>query len=88
MTTHPGAIILVAQGKWQTKAEKQAADNHAAAEKATIEKAEQEQVITIAKMAMELRAKEQNAATPVSHTKPFTSSIETDNVIGGAGTKI
>ena len=87
-TMHPGAIILAAQGKRQTKAEKQATNNHAAAEKAAIEKAEQEQVITIAKMAMELRAKEQNAATPVSHTKPFTSSIETDNVIGGAGTKI
>ena len=37
---------------------------------------------------MALQAKEQNAATPVSHTKPFTSSIKTDNVIGGAGTKI
>ena len=87
-TTHPGAIVHAAQGKRQTKAEKQAADNHAAAKKAAIEKAEQEQVITIAKVVMELQAKEQNATTPVSHTEPFTSSIETDNVIGGAGTKI
>ncbi|KAF8431064.1 hypothetical protein L210DRAFT_3508032 [Boletus edulis BED1] len=63
-TTHPGAIVLAAQGKRRTKAEKQADDNHAAAERAAAEQAEQERVVTIAKMVMELRAKEQNAAAP------------------------
>lgn len=71
-TTHPGAIVLAAQGKRRTKAEKQADDNQAAAEKTVAEKAEQERVITIAKLVMQLREKEQNVAAPVSHgTDPF-----------------
>ncbi|KAG9309104.1 hypothetical protein JVU11DRAFT_10991 [Chiua virens] len=62
-TTHPGAIVLAAQGKWQTNTEKQADNNRVVAEKAMAEKFEQERVITIAKLVMQLREKEQNAAT-------------------------
>jgi len=67
-TAHPGAIVLASQGKHRTKAEKQADENRAAAEQAAAEKAEQDHVVTIAKMVMELQAKEQNMAIPVSHT--------------------
>jgi len=66
-TTHPGAIVLAAKGKRRTKAEKQADDNRVAAEKAAVEKAEQERVVTIAKLVMQLREQEQNTAAPVSH---------------------
>ena len=66
-TTHPGAIVLATQRKRRTKSEKQADDEHAAAEKAAAEKAEQDRVVTIAKMVMELRAKGQSTAAPVSH---------------------
>lgn len=76
-SAHPGAIVLAVQGKQWTKAEKQANDAHAATEKAAIERAEQEHVMTIAKMVMELWAKEQNATTPVSHTNLFILSIMT-----------
>ena len=88
-TAHPGAIVLASQGKRRTKAEKQADDNCAAAERAAAEKAEQDRVITIAKMVMELRAKEQNAAIPVSHANfNFTLSILTDGITGGPGASI
>ncbi|KAH0835022.1 hypothetical protein J3R83DRAFT_10758 [Lanmaoa asiatica] len=63
-TAHPGAVVLASQGKRRTKAQKQANDNRAAEEKAATEKAEQECVVTIAKMVMELRAKGQDAASP------------------------
>ncbi|KAF8545840.1 hypothetical protein OG21DRAFT_1528222 [Imleria badia] len=63
-TTHPGAIVLASQGKRLTKAEKKADEDSTAAERAAAEKAKQEHVITIAKMVMELQAKEQNAAAP------------------------
>lgn len=77
-TTHPGAIVLAAQGKQWTKAEKQADDNQAAAEKAVAEKAEQEHVITIAKLVMQLLGEEQNAAALVSHgTDLFIPSFTT-----------
>lgn len=70
-TAHPGAIVLAAQGKRWTKAQKQADDNHAAAEKA-----EQEHVISIAKLVMQLRGEEQNTAALVSHgTNRFMSSF-------------
>lgn len=65
-TTHPGAIVLAAQGKRRTKAEKEADDNRAALEKEAAEKAEGERIVSIAKLVMQLRG-EQNAAAPVSH---------------------
>lgn len=75
-TAHPGAIVLAAQGKQWTKAQKQADDNHAAAEKAAAEKAEQERVISIAKLVMQLRGEEQNTAALVSHgTNRFMPSF-------------
>lgn len=75
-TTHPGAVVLAAQGKRRTKVQKQADDERTAAEQAALTKAEEERIITIAKMVMELRAKEQNAAnSPVSHANQLALPI-------------
>ncbi|KAG9310028.1 hypothetical protein JVU11DRAFT_10065 [Chiua virens] len=75
-TAHPGAILLTAQGKRRTKAEKVADDNHAALEKAAAEKAAQEHVIAIAKLVMQL-CEEQNAmaTAPVSNLLILPSLI-------------
>ncbi|KAI9573306.1 hypothetical protein HD554DRAFT_2035685 [Boletus coccyginus] len=64
-TTHPRAIVLAAQGKQRTKAEKEANNNHAALEKAAAEKVKEERIISIAKLIMQLH-EEQNTATPES----------------------